>query len=40
MLLLGLVLLASLSGVSIFSRLISPIAKPLLSLVLGGWLNT
>jgi Zn-dependent protease len=40
MLLLGLVLLASLSGVSIFSRLISPIAKPLLSLVLGGWLST
>lgn len=38
-LLLGLVLLASFSGVSVFSRLISPVAKPLLALVLGGWLN-
>ena len=39
-LLIGLVILASVTGVSIFSRLISPIAKPLMSIVLGGWLST
>jgi Zn-dependent protease len=40
MLLLGLVLLASFSGISIFNRLVSPIATPLLSFILGGWLQS
>ena len=39
MLLLALVVIASLSGVSLFGRLIAPVAKPLLALVLGGWLD-
>ena len=39
MLLLGLVLLASFGGISIFSRLVSPVATPLLSLILGDWLR-
>jgi Zn-dependent protease len=40
LLLLGLVLLANFGGISIFSRLISPIANPLFRLVLGGWLGS
>ncbi len=40
MLLLGLVLLASFSGISIFNRLVSPIARPLLSFILGDWLTS
>jgi Zn-dependent protease len=40
MLLLGLVLIASFSGVSIFNRLVSPIAQPLLSFILGSWLTS
>ncbi len=40
MLLLGLVLLASFSGISIFSKLVSPIARPLLVFVLGDWLTS
>jgi Zn-dependent protease len=39
MLLLGLVLLANFGGVSIFNRLVSPIAKPLLAFILGSWLT-
>ncbi len=40
MLLIGLVLLASFSGISIFNRLVSPIARPLLSFILGDWLTS
>jgi Zn-dependent protease len=38
LLLLGLVLLASVTGVSVLSRIIMPVANPVFKLVMGAWL--
>jgi Zn-dependent protease len=38
MLLFGLILLASLSGVSILSRIMMPVAEPLFRFIMGAWL--
>ncbi len=38
LLLLGLVLLASITGVSVLSRIIMPVANPVFKLVMGAWL--
>ena len=38
MLLLGLVLLASVTGVSVLGKIIMPVANPVFKLVMGAWL--